>query len=343
MSGALPHTQLLTLAEAWASEAGVPPEMVLRNLCDWSMVGAFPDDALVTATGDRVDPFDIFMSRKAMSAGLGGVQLDGTETHNPQWGASLLESVIVSEIGVRAFCERTKTVTPSIRARSFRRLIGVALGWHIAPPPCPDAEEHAAKHQARNSALADIGSLRAILAGLRGQPTRFGPRRTGDGEIDLGHCEKQWNSRKDHALSGIRRCGDAHLEQAVESLDSEWAALLAAEAQKQAAVLAASVERALPAHAADNAETVSSGERSAGPFSAAALEVWYKEEWLIDNTEADKIPLRADDWAAAKARFGDGVPREAVRALRDSWAPDLWKKRGRRKSPKAQCSADLPD
>lgn len=336
------HFQLLALAEVWASVAGTPPEMVLRNLCDWAMVGAFPDDALVTATGDRVDPFDLFMSRKALSAGLNGVELDGIETHNPKWGASFLQDVFVSEAGLWAFCERTKTAMPSTWSRRLRWFL-VAGGWHIAPPPCPEAEEHAARHQARVSALAAIDSLRAILAGLQGKPTRFGPRRTEDGDIDLEHWGKKWDLHRDRALSGITRCGDAQLERGVQSLDSEWAAALSAERQKHAAAPAAAVEPTTPAHAADDAEEVVSDKRSAGQFSRAALETWYREEWVTQNTTGGKIPSRESDWKAAKARFDDGVSRGAIRELRRRLAPPSWKEKGRRKSGDGECSADLPE
>src|SRR3954469_8942964 len=126
MAGDNRHVPLLRLAEAWASDAGMPPEMVLSNLCDWVMVGAFPDGTLVTAVGDRVDPFDIYMSGKRISAGVARVTVNGWELLNPEWGIGLLAGVLVPERGVRAFCKDTNTAVPSILLSGFERFFSTA-------------------------------------------------------------------------------------------------------------------------------------------------------------------------------------------------------------------------
>ena len=162
-SAECPYIPLLRLAEVWASDARLPVAMVLRHLCDWIMMEAFPAAALVTSAGDRVDPFDIFMSQKALGGRFGSFSFAGRTFYNSQWGLDLLASVLVSQSGIRAFCKRTNTVPPSITLRTFKRAWAVARGQHLAPPACPEADEQAAKCNARRSARAAINALRDIL------------------------------------------------------------------------------------------------------------------------------------------------------------------------------------
>jgi hypothetical protein len=83
--------------------------MILKHLCDWAMIGAFSDGALVTANGVEIDPFNVFMSRKACYSASDGVELDGYITHNPHWGPGLLSSVLLTESGIWAFCKQVNT------------------------------------------------------------------------------------------------------------------------------------------------------------------------------------------------------------------------------------------
>jgi len=91
------YVPLLALARHWAAAARVPPEMVLRRLCDWAMVGAFRAGAFVTRRGDPVDPFDMFVSCRAADEGLGGgVSLGHYKQYGNLQGPELLAGVIVS-------------------------------------------------------------------------------------------------------------------------------------------------------------------------------------------------------------------------------------------------------
>jgi hypothetical protein len=72
-------------------------------------------------------------------------------------------------------------------------------------------------------------------------------------------------------------------------------------------------------------------ERTAGKIALARLPEWYRG-WVRDNVDQGRIPTRDEEWAAAKAALGPGVPRDAVRALRADSAPTAWRQRGRRKS-----------
>lgn len=73
-------------------------------------------------------------------------------------------------------------------------------------------------------------------------------------------------------------------------------------------------------------------DRTAGTVATAKLASWYRQ-WVAQNAASGTIPTRDQDWAAAKAALGNGVPRDAVRHLRRHMAPDDWRRQGRRKLP----------
>jgi hypothetical protein len=313
------YFSLLALAAAWASDAGIPPAMVLRNLCDWVIRGAFPAEALVTATGDKIDPFDIFMSRKALTAELGGgVWVDEVETRSPRWGASLLETVLVSERAIRAFCQYTDTSLPSLLASGLDRLRGAMFAKHRAPPVCPDAEEYAARYQARLSAEGRIGYFRSMLARLREGRIRRALRDRVDEatSFEIDRCE--WESARDNIQREIHRCGDVHLQYKFEVLDRQLADIIARHQHRHSM-------------ATEAAERSTAADRTAGTVSKQRVKDWYSR-WVADNEARGVIPPRDEDWEAAKAELGDGVPRDLVRSLRREIAPASWQQRGRRKS-----------
>jgi hypothetical protein len=66
-------------------------------------------------------------------------------------------------------------------------------------------------------------------------------------------------------------------------------------------------------------------------FSSAKLREWYTR-YVATNEENRTFPSRDDDLAAAKARFGNKIPRSALRQLRKELAPKTWTQRGRRKT-----------
>ena len=72
-------------------------------------------------------------------------------------------------------------------------------------------------------------------------------------------------------------------------------------------------------------------QRAWGAYSESKLRGWY-EKWIAECSAAGKTPSRDEDWAAAKAELGDGVPRDAIRRLRRELAPDDWKRFGRRRT-----------
>ena len=62
-------------------------------------------------------------------------------------------------------------------------------------------------------------------------------------------------------------------------------------------------------------------------FSEAAVRNWY-EQYVKDHADDERPPSRDDDLAAVRKEYGDGVPRDTMRALRRDLAPAKWKKAG---------------
>lgn len=232
-----PYIPLLVLAVDWAAEAGMPKELVLRRLCEWAMAGAFPEGAFITATGAMVLPFDIYMSFRAATEDTGlfgsrGIDLDGGTIYNANdhWGMHVLAKVLVTASAVLEFCKRTNTLAPPSLLRGVSRFLA---RWgqtkHVAPPECPDADEHAARYHARDSATASMNSLRSMLSGLQGNPTRHGPQRVPGEPVDFEHWGAEWKKAHDRTQNEITRCGDSGLQQELSLLDAEWCAFVTQE------------------------------------------------------------------------------------------------------------------
>jgi hypothetical protein len=62
-------------------------------------------------------------------------------------------------------------------------------------------------------------------------------------------------------------------------------------------------------------------------YAPPKVEEWYRR-WIKQHKNADRIPTRNDDWAAARKEF-PGIRREQVRDLRRDLAPAEWHKKGR--------------
>jgi hypothetical protein len=222
----------------------MPKELVLRRLCHWAMAGAFPERAFITDTGADVSPFDIYLSFRAVTEntglfGSGGIHLDGWTIYNnnERWGMHVLDKVLVTAPSVLAFCECTKTLAPPSLLRGFSRFLA---GWdrtkHVAPPECPDADEFAARHHARDLAIGLMNSLRTTLSGLQGKPTtRLGPRRVPDEPIDFEHWGAKWKQTRSDAQNAIARSHDSSLQHELDSVDAEWNAFVGQETANVAA------------------------------------------------------------------------------------------------------------
>jgi hypothetical protein len=172
--------------------------------------------------------------------------------------------------------------------------------------------------------------LRATLVRL-GQPAGNGPGNHGDDPISVNFWEPRWRKSRDAVQERIRRCGDAHLQAELDMLDGQWAEVVSTERQRQSVITAPPnfVDRPVP----DDAETdeLPVVDRTSGSYSKRNLETWYIQ-WVSQNIASKVIPSRDDDWKAAKAALGDGVPRDIVRGLRNRRAPASWRQHGRRTS-----------
>jgi DNA-binding winged helix-turn-helix (wHTH) protein len=215
----------LALVPPWAAQGGMPPEMVLRRLCDWAMSEAFPPASFVTLSGEPANPFDIFMSGRALGSGLGvGVSLGDNVHYGDQWGANYLAGVVVSIRDVLTFCRQTDTVPPwPVQGRWRRTWTALRGRKHLAPPPCSEAEARAIAHEASDSAVASLNSLRHILLGAQGKPSPFFGRPADPTAMpDLSLWTSQWKTSRDRAQEAVTRAGTPNHQRALDDLDVHW-------------------------------------------------------------------------------------------------------------------------
>jgi hypothetical protein len=91
------YVHFLALPAAWAEQAGMPKEMVLRHLCDWAIGGGFPPGAFVYPSAAPVEPFDIYMSGRAMAEDSPyGRRPGGVSVSSNHWGLALLGQVLLT-------------------------------------------------------------------------------------------------------------------------------------------------------------------------------------------------------------------------------------------------------
>jgi hypothetical protein len=156
----------------WAQESGYTPQMVFRHICEWTVAGAFPKGALVTAMGSEVSPLQIFEDFLSFSNG-GWFTVGGWTRHgDPYEALERLKSVLVTKEGVISFCDKANTRPPPSLLGGYKRWWALSKGdKHLAPPPCPDALEHAKKLSATDHARGMMNTLRGTLNGLQGKPT----------------------------------------------------------------------------------------------------------------------------------------------------------------------------
>jgi hypothetical protein len=66
----------------------------------------------------------------------------------------------------------------------------------------------------------------------------------------------------------------------------------------------------------------------------AEVREWYKGTYIPDCQTAGDRPSEERDQAAAKLKFGDKVRRDQIRDIRRDFAPEDWRKQGRRPNSK---------
>src|SRR5262245_38987951 len=128
----------LTLAAEWAEVSGQPPPLALRNMCEWTVVGAFPTGTLIMPSGENVRPLSVYEAFLA-TTNQGNVHIGGwTRIWTDTDALDHLNQVLVSEEGLQGFCEKTNTLPPpSILGGWKRSWLLMRHQSHLAPPSCP--------------------------------------------------------------------------------------------------------------------------------------------------------------------------------------------------------------
>lgn len=317
------YFSLRSLALEWAKTAGQPPKLVLRNLCDWIMVGKFPEGSVLTANYEPVDPERIYLAGRGNINEGRTVNIGGFFTVTPSEGdLMMLLGVVISEPGLRAFCDATATgLPPSLRVRPF-------LSWprarsdNTAPPSCPDVEDRAAQIIGNRHAQELLRELQRLLAGARDGIL------AGDNqavvERALAYFRRRWNSARGLLLSIQSKLTDSDIGTELANLDAQLEAI-------QSLVLPAvddAGRSSLEPGTAQAEHRVRDGSRTRH-YPQGKIDDWYQQR-VLDLQAGDTVPSLSDDWAAAKkAEFAD-IPRERVREVRDRLAPEAWKKPGPR-------------
>ena len=233
------YIHLLKLAVDWANAGSLPKEMVLRRLCEWAVVGAFPRGALVDRFGTEIAPLEMFKDFKALT-NSGNVSIGGWGMHiDPAEALHRFEEIRVAANDLRAFCDGTNTILPPLLFSGFRRLWAGTGGKNVAPPACPGADEEADRQHARGHAEGWMNTLRRKMNSLQGKPADSSPplrpHRPGE-EISFNYVGSEWGHTRAMALCEIRRAGDddGALGQRLDQLDTEWVAFVEAEARSPA-------------------------------------------------------------------------------------------------------------
>lgn len=227
------YIPFLNLPEEWALESGLPRELTLRHVCEWTIAGAFPSEALVTRTGAVIAPNDVYLSWLAISQTrrafdtsihLGGWTIGNS---NGRLGLGLLSEILVTAPNIIAFCDHTNTLPPPCLLNGAPR---VWRKWraasHLAPPPHPEAEQIALRHQRREHAISTMNWMRSLLDGWQGKPTRFGPYRNPGEPVDLPVLNTEWGEQRKIAGAEIQEVRDASLSEMLAHLDRDWAAFV---------------------------------------------------------------------------------------------------------------------
>jgi hypothetical protein len=323
------YVPLLALAVDWAAAAGMPKELVLRRLCHWAMAGAFPEGAFITVTGAEISPFDIYLSFRAATEetgllGSGGIYLDGYTfcNNNDRWGMHVLAKVIITAPNVFVFCKHTKTLAPPSLLSGFSRLLA---GWdrakHVAPPECPDADEIAAKHHARDHAIGLINSLRSTLSGLQGKPTtRLGASRVPDELIDFEYWGAKWKRTLGDAQEAIARCHDPSLQRELDSVDAEWNAFVE---QESATVAAPNVCQSQESAIVRQVDIPKQSKRRGRPSGSGSYEA--SDALIVEQMRETLIKEPNLSPTAAAIRFandavGGGTPESKAKRLTERYS-----------------------
>jgi hypothetical protein len=210
------YVSLLRLARDWAVQGGEPVEFVIRQICSWAMFDAFPAGSFIYATGDEIEPMDLYMSFQ--------VAINGKTSPNQRWNREVLERALVSKQGISAFCDRTETAPPPFVDRVSSRLKRVFSPSRYASPPfCPNVEERVAQLNAREWALGTMNTMKSMLqTAAQGKPDLDGYNRSNASPPHRSNSSSRWLRYTKMAQSFIEGIGDTKLQSELNELNSEW-------------------------------------------------------------------------------------------------------------------------
>ncbi|KAA2237081.1 winged helix-turn-helix domain-containing protein [Salinarimonas soli] len=222
---------LVACAALWAQRSGMPPKMVLRRVCEWAMVGAFPDKAFVDPGGLTIEPFDIYMAARVLTEGnplFSTISLGGWTLSGRSYDPVLLEKVQLSVGDVLRFCDQLNVYPPDPLLTRFQRFeMRFVLRKALVPPPCPHADAHAVQHMKRSSATGSVNRLRDILEGIKGNRRVRSPYvRVVTEPFHAEEWSKIWCDELAETQATVQAHGDETHAKALEDLVAQWDAFL---------------------------------------------------------------------------------------------------------------------
>ncbi|MBR0831357.1 hypothetical protein JQ596_38215 [Bradyrhizobium manausense] len=261
------------LVNGWSAQSGELPLLILRRVCDWAICGQFPERTFLLSNGEQIDVLQLHW---AMRREIG--------LHAPisrDQAAKLLESAIVSKVGIRSFCEHLGVEPPpgvwSLKSR-VRRFVGKPT--HLGPPDCPEGAVAAVRREASDLAIVGLGALEDLIA-VRRHSTQVVHER----ELDA------WRRRYDDVRTNVEASDDPELRAELDDLETEWKSLTTS-GQPASEVISQQV------HISDSPNRRSAGRPpGSGSYEAGDIE-------LVEEMRADLLAGKHTSIAgAARARL----------------------------------------
>ena len=316
------YIPFMSLPLEWAAESGLPPEMALRRLCEWTVAGAFPDGALVTAVGSEVKPLAVFEAFQAL-ANQGTAHVGRWSRYiDPAEAFERLNRILVTKESVLRFCENTDTQPPPSILSGIKRAWALRKSQKsLGPPPCPDAMRCANAQSAREHAVGLMNTMRHTLDGLQGKPTRYGPRRIPDEPVDVEYWNAKWAGMRTNVQKELSSSGDADLQRRFESLEAEWTSFIEQETVKSAAPATEPDTQQEPAvPPSDRAPQRKPRGRPAGSGSYEASDALLADEMRKAILENPSLSPTAAAMRFVERAVGGGTPESKAKRLAERYS-----------------------
>ncbi|MEY9136485.1 hypothetical protein ACVMII_005380 [Bradyrhizobium diazoefficiens] len=151
------YIDFVDLVNGWSEQSGELPLLTLRRICDWAISGHFPEGTFLLPNGEPIDLLELYWAMKRETGAHAPIDRD--------YGAKLLNRIIVSKPGIRRFCEQQGVELPpgvgSLKS-SLRRLVGKP--GHLGPPDCPGGPAAAVRREAIDWATAGLDTSEYLIA-----------------------------------------------------------------------------------------------------------------------------------------------------------------------------------